>query len=503
MPRFAAWAFAAFGLAVAVWGLLTAAGEIPSPGLDFEPPPGTVLAVLPGGPAWRAGIREGDAVVDVSPGETELDWVLRTQAVDSEHYLTARGNAAELRGLVPLELAALGLALIAALLAVARPGPAAALASLAGAIGAVPLTFGGEPVVSSAGALLMLALPAGYLAVLGLTTGRARAAMVTVALLAGLAWLAARFVAPDAYEPVNAVRLAATALLGATVIVLAVSRAGLRSALGSLDTATALDLAIVPVTLGLALAVWLVGEGSPIVLGAALAVAAIAYLRARGPITRAVDRLFFDPLRERASIAATEAERGRLAREIHDEPLQQLGGVIARLERHPAAAVEADSLRGVATQLRSLATRLQPPVLEELGLGSALAFLVQQAADGQRAVRVTSTIRDETGVVGAARLPPEVETALFRIVQEAAGNAVRHSGGRSVILSGTLSPAGADLAVADDGAGIAEKARQQARRAGRLGLTSMRQRAAAIGAELTIGPGPAGGTVVHVRWERR
>ncbi len=80
---------------------------------------------------------------------------------------------------------------------------------------------------------------------------------------------------------------------------------------------------------------------------------------------------------------------------------------------------------------------------------------------------------------------------------------MHHGGGRSVILSGTLSPAGADLTVADDGAGIAEKARQQARRAGRLGLTSMRQRAAAIGAELTIGPGPAGGTVVHVRWERR
>ncbi len=502
-PRVAAWAIVAAGLALATWGLLTAAWEIPAPGLDIEAPPGQVLAVLPGGPAWRAGIRPGQMVVEVSPGETELDWALHTQGAGIDYFLTARADAAELRGLLPLTLAGLVLALVAAALAVPRPRPAAALASLGGALGAVPLTFGGGPLVSSAGALVMLALPAGYLVALGWRSRTARLAAIAAATVVGLAWLVARFLAPDAFEAANAVRLVAAALLAAAAIVATMDRAGLRPAIRSLGTATALDLAVAPVALGLALAAWIVGDASPILLGAALAVAAVAYLRARRPIARAVDRALFDPLRERASIVATEAERGRLAREIHDEPLQELGGVIARLERHPAVAVEADSLRGVATQLRSLATGLQPPVLDELGLGSALAFLVQRVGTDQSAARATSAIHDETGVHRAARLPADVETALFRIAQEAVGNAVRHSGGTVVTLSGTLSPESADLTVADDGTGLVEPALERARRAGRLGLTSMRQRAAAIGAELSIGPGPAGGTSVHVTWSRR
>ncbi len=152
--------FAAVGLTVATWGLLTAAAAVPEPGLDFDPPPGRVLSVLPGGPAWRDGIRPGQAALSVSRGDDPLDWKLRALGDGVEYALTLRGVTAELRGLVPLAMLAVLTALLAAAATFRAPRPAVALASLAGMAASVPLLFGGQPIVSSIGGLLALGLPA-------------------------------------------------------------------------------------------------------------------------------------------------------------------------------------------------------------------------------------------------------------------------------------------------------------------------------------------------------
>ena len=229
---------------------------------------------------------------------------------------------------------------------------------------------------------------------------------------------------------------------------------------------------------------------------------AAVYVRSRRPVVRLLDRLLFGERLERASVAAIEAERGRLARDIHDEPLQELSGVIRRLETNPAASGEATALRDVAAHLRAVSTDLRPPVLEDLGLGPAIAFLVQQANANGSDVRAQVTLDDRTGIARSARLPRDVELAFFRIVQEAIGNAQRHSRGTRVEVTGELTLEQAHLTIRDDGVGLTERAAQDGRRRGRLGMASMRERAASIGAALVVAAAPPYGTAVTVRWSR-
>ncbi len=159
-------------------------------------------------------------------------------------------------------------------------------------------------------------------------------------------------------------------------------------------------------------------------------------------------------------------------------------------------------MRDVAEHLRAVATDLRPPVLEDLGLGPAIASLAQQANTNGSAVRALVTLDDRTGIARTARLPADVEVALFRIVQEALSNAQLHSGGTQVEVTGQLTPEQADLTIRDDGVGVADRAIQDGRRRGRLGMASMRDRAAAIGAAFSVGSAGASGTSVQVHWGR-
>jgi len=176
--------------------------------------------------------------------------------------------------------------------------------------------------------------------------------------------------------------------------------------------------------------------------------------------------------------------------------------VIRRLGANPEASSEATTLREVASHLRAVATDLQPPVLQDLGLGPAIAFLVQQANANGAGVRVEAAVNDHTAIAKAARLLPHVELALFRMVQEAISNARVHSGQTIVEVSGELTPDRAELVVRDDGVGIDRKAIRVSPRRGRLGLTSMRQRAEPIGAELDVAAAAPHGTTVRIRWRR-
>lgn len=499
--RATAAAIATFGLGVAIWGAATAALDVPEAGVDFPAPGGVVSSVLPGTPGWYSGIRAGQVVVELSPGPTELDWVLHTRDPSTDQYLAIRGITAELRAMLPRSLGALLVALLAAAAALRWPRPASGVAVMAGMVGAIPLMFQGNPLVSSFGGLAMLGLPAVWLGLLGPQSWRRRLLAVGGALVVGGAWLAGRFAAPAAWEPAESARAACSVAAAVATVGLSIDRRRAHAAIESFGAPTALDLVGVALAVGLAVSLWVIADASVAVVGLTAVLVGAVYLRFRRPLVAALDRLFYGDVRERASLDAIEAERGRLARDIHDEPLQELSGVISRLESTSEAA-EAGVLRDVATHLRAVATDLHPPALEDLGLGPAIAFLVQGANANGSSVRVTVGLDDRTGIGRVARLPPVVELALYRILQEAIGNAQRHSGGSRVEVSGVLAPDLARLTVRDDGVGLDEGALRDARRRGRLGMDSMRQRAAAIGADFDVAAAAPHGTAVTVRWGR-
>ncbi len=195
-----------------------------------------------------------------------------------------------------------------------------------------------------------------------------------------------------------------------------------------------------------------------------------------------------------------EDERRRIARELHDEPLQllvQLARALERLEAMPQAGGLADNLRDarhqavdIAGRLTAVVAGLRPAALEQLGLVPAIRGLLADVAE-------SAPIRAELEVAGAqARLSPEAELAAFRIVQEALNNAVRHAGAARVLLALSFGDDGLRLRVTDDGRGFDPAAADIRPRSGGLGLAGMRERAALVGGSLTVDSAPGRGTTV-------
>jgi protein-histidine pros-kinase len=236
----------------------------------------------------------------------------------------------------------------------------------------------------------------------------------------------------------------------------------------------------------------------PLLVGAMLVAVMAALPSTRKRFGEPIEDALFGDVREAAAAEAAEAERARLARELHDVPLQELVGVIRRLEIMPGTEAESENLRALAGHLRNVATELRPPVLDDLGLPAALDYLAEESTSS--AVPVTAEIVDDTGFGPDRRPPGDVELAMYRIASEAVGNAVRHSGGTRVLIRGWVAPDRVELTVADDGAGLGADAARDASRRKRMGLASMRRRAQAIDAELFI-DGNSGGTQVRVAWQ--
>ncbi len=203
----------------------------------------------------------------------------------------------------------------------------------------------------------------------------------------------------------------------------------------------------------------------------------------------------------RQTISAQEDERSRLARELHDETAQTLAALSIALDRareglsgDPGAAREhigeakAISARLLA-ETRRLILGLRPAILDDLGLVAALRWQ-SEVALGERGVEVT--IGEN---LGTRRLPPHVEVALFRIVQEALTNVGRHAQARHVDVQledreGTLR-----ITVADDGQGFdAERILGSNGRATSVGLIGMRERVALLGGRLSVDSSPGRGT---------
>ena len=228
----------------------------------------------------------------------------------------------------------------------------------------------------------------------------------------------------------------------------------------------------------LPLSVWLVG----------LAVASRFTIR---PLARLVMRA---QLQRDLIVAATEAERARVAADIHDDALQELTLLVRRLDE--AGDTEgAEIARTVSDRLRAICGDLRLPILDDLGVGPALDWLalrIERLAGGE--------VRLER--VDGKRPPADVELAFFRVAQEALANAVKH-GKPPIIVRYRSTDQGASLSVDDAGPGIPLDAAAQAEASGHFGLMNMAQRAEQVGAILDVRRWPAGGTHVALEWRPR
>src|SRR5206468_191656 len=188
----------------------------------------------------------------------------------------------------------------------------------------------------------------------------------------------------------------------------------------------------------------------------------------------------------RRVIEAQELERRRLARELHDETGQALTSILLGLKGIRAARTDDEAqhaeaeLRELVVQalqdVRSLAVELRPSALDDFGLAAALD-------------RLTDTFSERSGIAAAVeanlgheRLPADVETVLYRLVQEALTNVVKHAAAQNVSIVITRRPDGVSAVIEDDGRGFdSGNVRDDA-----LGIVGMRERLALLGGTLAI-----------------
>lgn len=199
----------------------------------------------------------------------------------------------------------------------------------------------------------------------------------------------------------------------------------------------------------------------------------------------------------RRLLAVQEQERRRLARELHDEIGQLLTGLSFRLDAAakataaeiPERLAEARSLvRELTAQVRELSQGLRPSLLDDLGLCPALDWLVCRFSS-----QTGVCVELNTGRLG--RYPAEVETAAYRIVQEALTNAARHAAADTVTVRLSGDSAGLAVEIVDNGCGFDVASSP----AGTGGLSGMRERAELLGGTFLIDSTPNVGTRVTAR----
>jgi signal transduction histidine kinase len=199
-------------------------------------------------------------------------------------------------------------------------------------------------------------------------------------------------------------------------------------------------------------------------------------------------------------ISAQEEERRRIARELHDETGQTVSSIMLELARVrdalPPDQTEARDKLSAARELaqrtlqglRDLINDLRPEVLDQLGLEPAVRSYIRSRLES----RGVKAKLDCSGLDG--RVPPEVETTAFRVIQEAVAN-TRHSGATSVDIRMEATDSTLTGAVTDDGKGFDVDAAMQA--AGSWGLRGMRERVSVTGGNLSIESEPGRGTRVE------
>jgi signal transduction histidine kinase len=201
------------------------------------------------------------------------------------------------------------------------------------------------------------------------------------------------------------------------------------------------------------------------------------------------------------AVDASDAERRRIAGDLHDGVVQDLTGLTFMLDAArlgpPDPQRDADLVRSTATQLRkttgdlrSLLVDIYPPSLSDEGLPAALTEL----ASGLERAGLTVTL----DVDSTSDLPPDVAAILFRCAQEVLRNILSHSGAQHVELTATVSDGRGALVIEDDGRGFVVDDLQARQAEGHLGLRSLGDLVADAGGQLTVRSAPAQGTRVEV-----
>ncbi len=200
------------------------------------------------------------------------------------------------------------------------------------------------------------------------------------------------------------------------------------------------------------------------------------------------------------SLSPVRVERERIALELHDDMAQRLAALLVRLrlahqapdpdERESLMEGMRGEIQECAEAVRRIARGLRPPALDEVGVVAAIQAHVRALRDSGE---LTVKVEVERGP-GAPRLNRDTELALYRVVQEALANAMRHAQAADVIVRIRTGPAGISAMVEDDGRGF-DPAQVGLRG---LGIVGMRERARNAGGELSIDSHPGGGTRVRV-----
>jgi len=205
--------------------------------------------------------------------------------------------------------------------------------------------------------------------------------------------------------------------------------------------------------------------------------------------------------RLRLSIDASEQERKRWARELHDDTLQGLAALGVMLGSALRTHSEDDVRDGVtramkqireeAAKLRALIAELRPAALDEIGLRAAVESLVERTLSTQGLeIRTEIALASDAG---GERLPPEIESTAYRIVQEGLTNVGKHAGASSAEVRIAEANGCLDVAVRDDGRGFEPSAPRTG-----FGLTGMRERVEMLGGTLSVESSEAGlGTLVR------
>ena len=201
---------------------------------------------------------------------------------------------------------------------------------------------------------------------------------------------------------------------------------------------------------------------------------------------------------------AVEEERSRIAADIHDRPIQELTVVGYQLERISLALVRgdvdlaqelidgaADGLTAQLGELRSIMTDIRPPVLDERGLTGALEDSATHfmGTNEDTSVTITSSVHSLEG---------ELETAFYRVAQEALANIARHAGPCAVHVELSAVDGGATLTITDSGRGFTHTDIGRLVADGGYGIAAMRERISMLEGEMHIDSTPGKGTTVRV-----
>jgi signal transduction histidine kinase len=409
---------------------------------------GVVVSVVQGSNAWISGVRAGWIVLAHDPGFTIYGLGANMRPVPDDQ------NASAPPAILAVTPSMLALLLAAALMAVRlrRTGATVAVAAavMSAPVWAVRAGVAGDAV-----------------------------AMLPTGLAAALAWQVSGSLGmrPKLARRLSGAMAAVTALvvLSVAVFVPAALLLGLVAGVAAASTVYVAAAWILVVRWRVTVAS--AGPGS----------------RSRFAAVRAVvvDMLpFTDRMRRRGA----QAERDRLASDLHAELLPAIASTAAELEQH-GATEEAERLRRLAANVRDLVSDRRLPLLEDGGLVAAAEWLAESVQE-RAPLTIEIDLRGDTGV----RQPGSVERAAYRVLQLALDNVMRHAeaGNAYVAISGGARSL--VLTVADDGGGMDTNAAARAMNAGRLGLVDMRAEAESVGATLEIGPRVPHGTLVKMRW---